>query len=300
MEDAYMADTVFLDDPKLLSRVLYTNPVCLLAVGLDTGSVVEDTINIMTISWLTPINNEGGLILSMNQARDTARRLSCDFVRKGGTLNHFGCRHNGPKTVFTLSVPTESIVDTVKQIGRCSGKRVNKPADLDLAMCRPGWTCEPPKPPCGVDDDADVMMATPNAPSEVTERLSRETHMLALIRSEVESVRKHIANLRGRIRRVETGHSQQGEQTIMDPVERFPSGPVAIVECCAHLECEILSMTSDDSHWIIRAQCRRGYIKQEYWSGKTFTNSKDDNYNGPLTFLGSQQFGRMQHITTWR
>ena len=41
-----------------LSRPLYPNPVCLLASRLPRGGAV----NLMTISWLTAVDNAGGLV----------------------------------------------------------------------------------------------------------------------------------------------------------------------------------------------------------------------------------------------
>lgn len=55
--------------PKhLLSRLLYTNPVCL----LTSHDPATRRRNVMTISWLTAINNQGGFICSMNAKRATA------------------------------------------------------------------------------------------------------------------------------------------------------------------------------------------------------------------------------------
>ena len=46
-----------------LSRPLYPNPVCLLASRRPRGGAV----NLMTISWLTAVDNAGGFVCSMNQ-----------------------------------------------------------------------------------------------------------------------------------------------------------------------------------------------------------------------------------------
>ena len=45
-------------DKMMFSRLLYTNPVCLLTTNNGTKK------NVMTISWLTPINNKVILIRS--------------------------------------------------------------------------------------------------------------------------------------------------------------------------------------------------------------------------------------------
>jgi hypothetical protein len=48
------------------SRLLYTNPVCILT------SFCEEKTNMMIISWLTPINNTGDFICSMKRTRYSA------------------------------------------------------------------------------------------------------------------------------------------------------------------------------------------------------------------------------------
>lgn len=44
-------------EKSMLSRVLYPNPVCLLSVQSATDDP-ETSANVMTITWLTPINNQ--------------------------------------------------------------------------------------------------------------------------------------------------------------------------------------------------------------------------------------------------
>ena len=59
-QDARLAasapDAIVQVDKNMLSRLLYPNPVCLLSVqsGDDDASRRR---NVMTITWLTPINN---------------------------------------------------------------------------------------------------------------------------------------------------------------------------------------------------------------------------------------------------
>ena len=64
---AVEADSLQLQTPHL-SRLLYPNPVCFLS------SWAGGRRNLMTISWLTAVDNEGRFVLSMNQRRHTARR----------------------------------------------------------------------------------------------------------------------------------------------------------------------------------------------------------------------------------
>jgi flavin reductase (DIM6/NTAB) family NADH-FMN oxidoreductase RutF len=72
--------------PKQFSRLLYTNPVCFLSTcSRDHGQ------NVMVVSWLTAINNEGRLVMSLCRRRHTVSMLlSKEFIET---------------TTFVLSVP---------------------------------------------------------------------------------------------------------------------------------------------------------------------------------------------------
>lgn len=89
------------DVPKhLVNRILYTNPVCFLSVrDAATGRK-----NVMTISWLTPTDNHGGVFLSVNAKRHTAT-----FLRKASA-------------VFCLSVATQGMEEMLLAVGGCSGR----------------------------------------------------------------------------------------------------------------------------------------------------------------------------------
>ena len=87
-------------EPHLRSRLLYTNPVCLLSTlpGLvrtsstggsspaPTKAAASDESmfrpNVMTISWLTALDNRGTFVMSMNQNRHSARLLLANEVSR--------------------------------------------------------------------------------------------------------------------------------------------------------------------------------------------------------------------------
>ena len=85
-------------DPKLCSRVLYANPVVLLLTENH-----ESKANVMVLSWLTPINNEGTFVFSINKSRHSWG-------------NVFSSYH------FRLAVPVQGMEKTLLQIGKVSGK----------------------------------------------------------------------------------------------------------------------------------------------------------------------------------
>ena len=97
-------------EPRLRSRLLYPNPVCLLTTwGEVDGSWRK---NVMTISWLTCLNNDADVLLSIN-----ARRHSAAAVLSG--------------RAFGLSVPTSDLAATVLKIGACSGSKHDKLATVE-------------------------------------------------------------------------------------------------------------------------------------------------------------------------
>ncbi|DAZ94419.1 TPA: hypothetical protein N0F65_002559 [Lagenidium giganteum] len=103
---------------SMLSRMLYANPVCLLSVQGSDGEK-----NVMTITWLTPINNQashGGFVCSINAKRHTAK-----FMRTVGG-------------VFVLNVPVRGMEELVLSIGGCSGANVDKFESIPLSTCAVG------------------------------------------------------------------------------------------------------------------------------------------------------------------
>eukprot|EP01083_Nonionella_stella_P209582 759584_1 len=101
-------------------RLLYPNPVCL----LTSGSIGEGVRNVMTISWLTPINSSNMFVMSINQ-----RRFSAEIILK------YKC--------FVLNVPTKGQEDLIRSIGSCSGRDEDKFSKFGLSTCRPGrWAID--------------------------------------------------------------------------------------------------------------------------------------------------------------
>lgn len=65
-------NTVKVDKEKF-SRLLYPNPVCLLTTNPDAAN---EHPNVMVLSWLAPVNNDGLFVFSINKRRHTTTRLS--------------------------------------------------------------------------------------------------------------------------------------------------------------------------------------------------------------------------------
>ena len=258
---------VALEDPKLLSRLLYPNPVCLLSVAPrprgDADVAVDDATadadgatpedgghrpNVMTISWLAPINNDAAFVCSINLRRFTLRML----------------RSNGGR--FCLSVPAKGFEKTVLAIGACSGWRNDKPAKLGFELCSPGWGSKD-----GGDDETARRAAHPPG-----------NPFAALDEDESET---------GDANDDDGTSTARARTSAADASSSETSAPfVAVRECIAHLQCEVTSMEEREGHAITFARVLRAHVRASHWSGKTLAPQSPE---APpiLTFLGSQKFG---------
>uniref|UniRef100_M4BES9 Flavin reductase like domain-containing protein n=1 Tax=Hyaloperonospora arabidopsidis (strain Emoy2) TaxID=559515 RepID=M4BES9_HYAAE len=141
----------------LLSRLLYPNPVCLLSVCHSDGSAR----NVMTISWITAINNHGGFICSINAAR-----YSVKFIKYAGA-------------VFVLNVPVRGMEDLVLAIGGCTGAETDKFEKFGIAVCGPAGIEHKEVP----DDDNVQMKKRKLSKKEVAEQdIARAIHQSIALR----------------------------------------------------------------------------------------------------------------------
>mmetsp|Transcript_19223 Transcript_19223/g.37704 ORF Transcript_19223/g.37704 Transcript_19223/m.37704 type:complete len:234 (-) Transcript_19223:793-1494(-) len=102
-------EVVRLKQTKLQSRVLYMNPVCML--------VTEDPekasgYNVMICSWLSMVNNDGLVMLSLNR-----RRYSCGRVLATGR--------------FELAVAGATQAPLLLRIGKVTGRETDKFVEMD-------------------------------------------------------------------------------------------------------------------------------------------------------------------------
>ncbi|KAJ3126019.1 hypothetical protein HK098_007957 [Nowakowskiella sp. JEL0407] len=128
--------------PKhLFARLLYPNPVCLLTVESHQNST-ETNIpggetqigglqrNVMTISWLTPLDNEGHIICSMKQSRFTSQLLA--------RTTYFEVYPQSQFFEKVLNVPVTGMEQLIFSIGSCSGSSTDKFTEFGIETCTPG------------------------------------------------------------------------------------------------------------------------------------------------------------------
>ena len=115
---------------NMMCRLLYPNPVCLLSVY----DPVKHMSNVMTITWLTAIDNHGTFVCSISKRRHTSELLRVS-------------------SIFVLNIPTRELEETILAIGSCTGRDTDKFRELNLQTCCPGWSCGNRKTTKGIDTD---------------------------------------------------------------------------------------------------------------------------------------------------
>lgn len=102
-----------LKDKKSFSRVLYTNPVCFLTTVRMSDNITASPVkNVMVVSWLTPVNNNGRFMMSINKRRHTSTVLTSDPHSVS-----FPSLHE-----FVLCVPVAGMEELVLNVGKTSGR----------------------------------------------------------------------------------------------------------------------------------------------------------------------------------
>ena len=294
-----------LQDPKSFSRLLYTNPVCLLATVRNSktnanpfeslGAASESsshrepqspTRNVMVISWLTAMNNSGKFIMSVNKNRHTASVL----VPNQNIMND--------DVEFVLCVPVAGMEDLVRNVGRTSGRwgKSKFPSDR-MEQCSSGDGDEASFPI--ISDNHAINSVSYQDKKDSSAGKSNAKNSTP--KSKPRSKRKKFENGIDGLVAVQIGTSSREI--------RCPSRELfAIQRTVAHLQCttcgriketEEMAKALDDDHYLIVAQVTDAYVRKDYWNeGKSqfqpmkYEEDGKDKFPPPyLTFFGSQTFG---------
>ena len=215
----------------------------------------------MTISWLTPVDNQGNIFLSINTKRHTAERLMKEFsMDENDQSINFNEKEVVPKTespksktYFVLNVPTAGQEAMVLRIGGCSGRDVDKFADHDqppantaegvvnheekdknqlptksFTLCRPGWTIYG-----GAEERSDDATVASSLSQTLQQPPPPATSILIpSVEKEGEPANSHLVQ-GGRQKAVKAKKKASTED-----YENYGGGDlVAIRECIAHIVC---------------------------------------------------------------
>lgn len=289
-----------------LSRPLYANPVCFLA----TWQPGTRRRNLMTVSWLTAIDNDGHFLLSMNQKRHSATLL----------MAH---------PYLVLSVACAGLETLLTRVGGCSGARVDKSAKLGTPLCRPGWaalnggdepgaTNEPSRVDARLDSGAsatdggsggggggddgggsdDGVAATalstnghvdallgPSAPAEASPSLPEAA---GRVDGDFELER-------GRSGAIAAAWPTDGE-VALDAATCDVAASCALADAfavepgVAHVCARVTHVRGAHGHYLLTCETLKAFVRSDYWSGKTLER-RDAALPPILSFVGSQRFG---------
>ena len=266
------ASVTRIDEKQMLSRMLYPNPVCMLSTPAHAATGGP---NVMTISWLTPLNNFGLVLLSVNAKRHTAAKLrSCpDFV---------------------LNIPAHGLEETVLAIGKHSGAQGDKFAKLSIEACSPGWQPlgdVPPEPEAAAEAPDNPFAALAADDSGSDDGSSSEDAEAAEAAEAASPAAEAASPAAGAGAGVGAADAGEGRQAAAAAAAAGSRGElVAAAAAVAHIVCTVRSMEESAGHWLVRAEMSEAYVQRRYWNGKQLC-PRDATVPPFLTFLGSQRFG---------
>jgi flavin reductase (DIM6/NTAB) family NADH-FMN oxidoreductase RutF len=225
----------------------------------------------MTISWLSPLDNDGRFTLSLNARRFTARMLAAN-------------------PVLSLSVATAGIEETLRRVGGCSGRVVDKPRGLGVLLCRPGWGQLESD---DIGSAAAVAQVSPGAAAvTVSTRPSRCT-----ADRDFNSEEESTPELQRQVDEstAEAGHDWPAwpDGCVQRPNAGSLEGAVAVAQgVAAHVVARVDVATPRHGHFLLECQAIHAYVRRAYWSGKTL-EPQQPGLPAILTFFGSQRFGNV-------
>eukprot|EP00698_Gefionella_okellyi_P009715 TRINITY_DN2491_c0_g1_i1.p1 TRINITY_DN2491_c0_g1~~TRINITY_DN2491_c0_g1_i1.p1 ORF type:complete len:286 (+),score=58.41 TRINITY_DN2491_c0_g1_i1:32-859(+) len=263
MEALSMSEAVVVKEKNMLSRFLYTNPVCM----LTSNDVAQRRRNVMTISWLTPINNQGEFSCSMN-----AHRYSASIVKD--------------TKQFVLNVPVHGQEELIKRIGGCSGSKGDKLSNFRLPLCRPGWF------PLGVESSQSAAAAQDEASAADDNDDISDADLIAAF-TKRSSSHNDDAIMSTSTTSTSKSRGSKKARKLIDPLDQRDD--IALANCVAHIQCDVLSITEHAGHLLMICAMQCAYVQRDYWDGKTFAAVRE-GVAPTLTFLGSQQFAVMKRV----
>jgi len=282
-DNANLGEFLHLQDEKSFSRLLYTNPVCLLTTVNSTRTSTSATSsiasaprrNVMVISWLTPTNNTGKFVMSVNKRRHTASIL---VPTPPNDDNH--------NAEFVLCVPVAGMEDLIRNVGKTSGRWGSSkfPSDQIHAQSEKS----------GLHHDT-LTASTASG--------SSNTHGST---PPFKKKKKKFENGIDGLIAVKIGTTD--EEPAIESKELFGiMGTVAHIKCRVNGIVEETNTTDpggnglDEDHHLILAEVTNAYIKKDYWDetkkqfrpiGQKCGDDEAQVHPPPyLTFFGSQTFG---------
>jgi flavin reductase (DIM6/NTAB) family NADH-FMN oxidoreductase RutF len=288
MQSNRHGDWILLTEQKQRSRLLYTNPVCFLCCSARDNTTPTATSpvvgrhNAMVLSWLTPMNNTGGFVMSLNRRRHSVSMLQ---------------QSDGEEALFTLSVPIHGMEELVRLVGSTSGRHGNKFAE-DLHLSRDSSHSLPgPADPASCTTCTSPMNAAGGG-------LDRVSPGITAAESSVTVTSKRQLKKRLRTMGVVPGLKAVPAALYEDQKDSL----VCIQGTVAHLVCRVMStvpgidyfdrsragsveVEENASHILFIAQVEHASVRSMYWDSHKNLFRPSPHIPPYLSFFGSQIFG---------
>ena len=294
---------IHLQSGKEFSRLLYTNPVCLLATtnshpfknadgdsdrkvsseknDLQTQPPHNNRVrNVMVLSWLTASNNNGRFLFSIHKTRYStqllARRREDESDESSGGGN---CIYEAG-VEFSLSVPVKGMEEMVKDVGSISGRCCSK--------FQSDTTTVPQQ-----TEDMYANLSNRQRKKQKMDNIKRNGILglvpvplgsdddTSLEESDLFAIKGTVAHLRCRV------YALLGPQSSdnLDATNEKESGANASMRPAV-----------DEDHLLIMAQVVDAYVHSSYWDPnkllfRPVRKEGDQTVPPYLTFFGSQTFG---------
>lgn len=294
-----MPDWLRLEGGKSFSRLLYPNPVCFLTIGgassFESGSrdrspgedaapaaavtTIATAKNAMVLSWLTPTNNEGRFMFSINRRRHTASLLV-----PGGSS-------------FVLSVPVKGMEQLILDVGGASGR----------------WGCKFPADRGKGEEGQQAEESEGGGGNAPTSNRQKKRARQARLASGVPGLvavplgMSRVPSVTSPSKEPSEASSNEQSMDVNEEVDQKLSwgttsesamGAFAIDGTVAHLHCRTYHVVSDPNdaidseHHLVLAEVTSAYVCSSYWDPVKLQFRPETCDTPPyLTFLGSQTFG---------
>jgi hypothetical protein len=285
-----------------LYKLLYINPVSLLTSlrSQQNATVTEidphydpaRTPNVMTITWLTPTDNNGNFFCSMNATRFSLKNV-LDSRR------------------FVLNIPVAGMETLIKDIGKCSGSSyfVDEQVDGQVEKSQQDIAVGDGSNAPGEDNQT-------NTPSFMSKFDLLNIPMTSLGWKKFNPIDSDIALHSDAILKRSFPQSQKltpAQDLIVQEMKNellksLGFGDIILPDCVAHVVCEIVgyippieensnsfpvqdsgntNLVGTPQHYSFFAKTKIGFVRRKYWNQGLF-----QPVDAPplLTFLGQGQF----------
>jgi hypothetical protein len=238
--------------------------------------------NVMIISWLTAINNEGKFIMSMNRHRYTSNYF----------LQYQKRRHRVPNSelLFVLAVPVRGMEQLIRNVGSVSGRAGIKfstattASSSEPAAYVPNTMSKRQKRKLGFPNGIPGLYKTPVGSKS-------NTTYTSFIPSTYPTSTNESHSLIESTQHFDTTTNVSSLFAVDGTVAHMVSSVMNVVDSNNDTNNNNKNIV-DDNHLLITAQVIDAYVRTNYWDDKkNIFRPLSSTVPTYLTFFGAQEFG---------